>query len=61
MSVVKELSCKWITSGYNHIHCSPDILNGFKKAGIISAIEHGVEQVSADSEATLESGKYPFD
>ena len=41
MSVVKELSCKWIISGYDHIRSSPEIIrNGFKKAGIISAIEH---------------------
>ena len=62
MSVVKELSCKWIMSGYDHIRSSPEIIrNGFKKAGIISAIEHGVEQVTADSEAALESDKDPFD
>ena len=62
MSVVKELSCKWIMSANDHIRSSPEIIkNGFKKAGIISAIEHGVEQVTADSEAALESDKDPFD
>ena len=61
MSVVKELSCKWIKSGYNHIHSSLKIIrNGFK-VGIITAIEYGVEQVTADSKATLESDKDPFD
>ena len=49
-------------SGYNHIRFSPEIIrNRFKKAGIISAIEHGVEQVALVADATLESDKDPFD
>ena len=51
MSVVKVLSCKWIMSGYDYIRSSPEI----------SAIEHGVEQVTADSETALESDEDPFD
>ena len=44
MSVVKELSSRWILSAYDYIHCSPDIIrNGFQKAGITSAIEDGIE------------------
>ena len=62
ISVVKELSCKRIMSGYDHNRSSPEIIkNGFKKAEIISAIEHGVEQVTADSEVALESDKDLFD
>ena len=42
--VVKQLSCMWIMSGYDHMRSSPEIIrNGLKKAGIISAIEDGVE------------------
>ena len=45
MSVVKELSCKRIMSAYDHICSSPEMIRkGFKKAGIISAIEEEVEQ-----------------
>ena len=48
MSVVKELSCKWIMYGYDHICSSPEIIrNGF--------------QVTANSEATLDCDKDPFD
>lgn len=62
MSVAKELSCKWIMSGYDHIHSSPKIVqNGFKKAGIISAIEDGVEQAALVADTTLELDKDPFD
>ena len=62
MSVVKQLSCMWIMSGYDHMRSSPEIIrNGFKKAGIISAIEDGVEQASLVADATLESDKDPFD
>ena len=62
MSVVKELSCKWIMSGYDHIRFSPEIVqNGFKKAGIISAIEDGVEQAALVADTTLELDKDPFD
>ena len=54
MSVVKQLSCMWIMSGYDHMRSSPEIIrNGFKKAGIISAIEDGVEQASLVADATL--------
>ena len=62
MSVVKQLSCMWIMSGYDHMRSSPEIIrNGFKKAGIISAIEDGVEQAALVADATLESDKDPFD
>ena len=37
------------------------VRNGFKKAGIISAIEDGVEQVALVADATLESDKDLFD
>ena len=44
MSVVKELSSRWIVSAYDYIRSSPEIvLNGFRKAGITSAIEYGIE------------------
>lgn len=44
MSIVKELSCKWIMCAYDHIRSSSEIVqNGFKKAGITSAVENGVE------------------
>ena len=40
---------------------SPEIIrNGFKKAGIISAIEDGVEQAALVADATLESDKDPL-
>ena len=43
MSVVKE--CKWIMSAYDHVHSSSEIVkNGFKKAGITTVVEKGVEQ-----------------
>ena len=63
MSVVKELSCMWIMSGYDHMRSSPEIIrNGFKKAGIISAIEDGVEQAAlvADATCTFESDRDPL-
>ena len=48
-------------SGYDHIRSSPEIIrNGFKKAGIISAIEDGVEQTALVADATLELDKDPF-
>ena len=44
MSVVKELSYRWILSAYDHIRSSSEIVkNGFKKAGITSAVENGIE------------------
>ena len=44
MSIVKELSCRWIMSAYDHICSSSDIVkNGFKKTRITSAVENGVE------------------
>jgi hypothetical protein len=47
MSIVKELSCKWIMSAYDHIRSSPEIVkNGFKKAGIVNAIENGTAVTS---------------
>ena len=62
MSIVKELSCKWIMSAYDHIHCSPEIVrNGFMKAGIISAIENGVETAETSTDPNLNSDKDPFD
>ena len=40
MSVIKEHSCKWLVSAYDHIRSHPDIiLNGFRKAGIINVLE----------------------
>ena len=57
MTVIKELSCKWIMSAYDHVHSSPEIVkNGFKKAGIVSAIKDGVI-----SDVTLESDNDPVD
>ena len=39
MSVVKEISAKWIVSAYDYLKSKPDIIiNGFKKAGIVGAI-----------------------
>ena len=62
MSVVLELSCKWIMSGYDHIRSSQEIVkHRFKKAGIISAIDDGVEQALQASNATLISAEDPFD
>ena len=44
MSIVKELSSRWILSAYDYICSSPDIVrNGFRKAGIATAIEDGIE------------------
>ena len=43
MSVIKELGCKWLVSGYDHIRSHPDLIsNGFRKAGITSALENGL-------------------
>ena len=61
MSVVKELSSKWIVSAYDYIRSSPEIIrNGFKKAGITSAIEDGIE--AAEIAVTpQDSDNDPFD
>ena len=62
MSVVKELSCKWIISAYDHIRTSHEIVqNGFKKACIIIAIEDGVEKAVLVADVSLETDKDPFD
>ena len=38
--MIKEHSCKWLVSAYDHIQSHPDIIvNGFRKAGIINALE----------------------
>ena len=58
MSIVKEMSCTWIMSVYEHICSSSDtVKTGFKKEGITSAIEkklqlpqHFVATKSIDSE-----------
>ena len=43
MSLIKELSCKWLVSTYDHIRSHPEIIqNGFRKAGITSALENGL-------------------
>ena len=48
MSIVKELSSRWILSAYGYIHSSPDIIrNRFRKAGITSAIKDGIEAPNA--------------
>ena len=38
MSVMKELSGRWIVSACDHIRSHPEIINGLKKAGIVEAI-----------------------
>ena len=44
MSIVKELSSRWIFVSLDYIRSSPDIVcNGFRKAGIVSTIEDGIE------------------
>ena len=49
-------------SGYDHICSSPQIIQiVFKKAGITSAIEDGVEQTALVADTTMESDKDPFD
>ena len=49
-------------SAYDHIRCSPEIVrNGFMKAGIISAIENGVETAETSTDPNLNSDKDPFD
>ena len=62
MSVIKELSSRWIMSAYDHIRSSPDIIcNGFRKAGITSAIENGIEASDPLISATFrESDDDPF-
>ena len=41
MSVIKEVSSKWLLSTYDHIKSHPDIVqNGFRKAGIPGALEN---------------------
>ena len=62
MSVVKELSSRWILSAYDYIRCSPDIIrNGFQKAGITSAIEDGIEAPCTVAPITSqESDNDPF-
>ena len=40
MSVIKEHSCKWLVSAYDHIRSHSDIIfNRFRKARIINALE----------------------
>ena len=63
MSIVKELSCRWIMSTYDHIRSFSEIVkNGFNMAGITSAVENGVElpedlvaAESSDSEDSFSS------
>ena len=39
--MLKEHSCKWLVSAYDYIRSYPDIIvNGFRKAGIIDALEN---------------------
>ena len=47
-------------TAYDHICSSPAIVeNGFKKAGIVSAIENGVEEMSSMTNLYLDND--PFD
>ena len=40
LPVLKELQAKWIVSTYNYLSANPQIgVNGFKEAGIVTAIE----------------------
>ena len=55
MYVVKELSSRWTMSAYDYICSSPDIIcNGFKKAGITSAIQNGIEAIDPLVSATFQ-------
>ena len=54
MSLIKEHSCKWLVSAYDHIRSHPDIIvNGFKKAGIIDALGN---KLPAPDNLAIENG-----
>ena len=44
LSVMKELEAKWIVSSYDYLRANITIgYNGYKKAGIIDAIQSGLQ------------------
>ena len=51
LSVMKELSAKWLEGLYDHLRASNKIIvNGFKEAGIKEAIENPPTCVPGDSD-----------
>ena len=52
LSVMKELSAKWLEGLYDHLRASTQlIINGFKEAGILGAIENPA--ISTDSDVRI--------
>ena len=59
MSVLKEHSCKWLVSAYDYIRSHPDIIvNGFRKAGIIDALEN---ELPAPDNLAIEDDRDDYD
>ena len=51
MAVIKEVSATWLTSLYDHLCSSPEIIkNGFCKAGVMDAIQSAPGQVQPQEE-----------
>ena len=42
VGVIKETGAKWLAAFYDHVHSNPDLVNGFKKAENIDALDSGV-------------------
>ena len=63
MSVMKELSAHWIVSACDHIRSHAEIItNGFKKAGIVDAIDHPdtIQVMSTGSELQVADDDDPL-
>ena len=51
LSVMKEMSAKWLEGLYDHLRASRQtIINGFKKAGIADAVENPAIPADSDSD-----------
>ena len=51
LSVMKEMSAKWLEGLYDHLRASRQIIiNGFKKAGITDAVENPAIPADSDSD-----------
>ena len=54
MSIIKEVSAKWITSAFDYIRSHPNIIiNGFVKAGILDSSSGQAESSSSHAASTV--------
>lgn len=59
-SIMKEVEAMWMVSAYDYIKSSSTIIqNGFKKAGILDAVEGQLDDLPIQS-ADLELEEDPF-